>query len=204
MISLRTKAGGPRGRHSRLLAVAICLASAAFSAYGTWKSHPTAQEIARAEDEVYEAVVRDMLPKTSNETRGIQLVFQDRLTVGDFPSDDLGSCQGASTKWVQVADEPPPFDTATDGMHRLPTSGVYRTTPGPEVMESYLRVRCVGGRISRSFHTDYPKSFIGNDDLRSGDPLGPIAGDSEFARIFPGATGIIGLSHAGFNKRLDE
>jgi|GEM_PF-6790579 len=38
-----------------------------------------------------------MLPKP-DQARGMPLVFDDRLIVGDFPGGDVGSCKAASTK----------------------------------------------------------------------------------------------------------
>ena len=198
---------GPKhpGRYSRWIALSLCLCVAVLSAYQAYQIRfsPSDLEIANAEDEVYEAVIRDMLPKPEH-ARGMLLVFDDQLIVGDFPGGDVGSCEAASTKWVQATDEPPPFDTSADRVYRLLTGGVYRTTPRPEVVESFLRRRCIGGRLSRSFRTDIAKSFVVNDDFLSGPLFGSIAGDLKFARLFPGATGIIGLSHVGFDKQIGE
>ncbi|HLK03032.1 MAG TPA: hypothetical protein VKT53_01230 [Candidatus Acidoferrum sp.] len=188
MISLRTKAGGTHGRHSRFLAVAICLASAAVSAYWTWKSHPTAQEIARAEDEVYEAVVREVLPMLG-QSPGARLVFDDSLIVGDVPWVDAESCKMPADWSVQ------------DKRDSSSLSANASRGPSLEVVESYRKMRCVGGRLSHNFHTDAPHSFI--DDALF-DQILPSAEDPNFARLFPGASGVLGFSHAGFNKRLDE
>lgn len=187
---------------SRWLAIALCASFAAVSSYGAYKFQPspTAQQIAKATDEVYEAVIDDMLPKRGEADRRMQLVFDDRLIVGEFPGGNIESCQAESMKWVQVTDEPPPFDSTADRMYRLATSGVYRLTPRSGVVESYLRVRCLGGLLSRTFHTDIPKHFVGDDNF----DLGPVPGQSEFARRFPGASGIIGLSRVGFDKELSE
>lgn len=198
---------GPKrpGRPSRWITLSLCFCVVVLSAYRAYQIRvsPSDLEIANAEEEVYEAVIRDMLPK-SDQARGMLLVFDDRLIVGDFPGGDVGSCRAESTKWVRVTDEPPPFDTSADRVYRLLTSGVYRTTPRPEVVENFLQRRCVGGRLSRSFRTEIAKSFVGNDDFLSGPLFGLIASDLKFARLFPGATGIIGLSHAGFDKQIGE
>lgn len=205
MDSQRQKINEQR-RISRWPAIALCLCVVAASSSGAYKfqASPTAQQVTKATDEVYEAVIRDMLPKQSEQYRGLQLVFDDRLIVGEFPGGDIESCQAESTKWVQVADGPPPFDTTSDRIYRLLTSGVYRATPGPEVVENYLRARCRGGHLSRTFHTDVPKHFVGNSDFRLRDPLGSISDDSEFAHRFPGASGIIGLSHVGFDSQISD
>src|SRR5256885_12923501 len=142
MNSLSNEAGTSRGRSSRWLAIIMCLAVAALSIRQTWTHQPGSneQQIAKAEDEVYEAVIRDIVPQL-DQTRGMRLVFDDRLIVGDFPGGDAKSCQAASAKWVQVTDEPPPFDTSADKMYRVLTSGAYRTTPRPDAVESFLKRR---------------------------------------------------------------
>ena len=117
-------------RKLRWIVITACLAMAlAVPGYfHFFKSQPSAREIARAEDEVYEAVVRDILSKVGDQTHGLQLVFDDRLIVVDFPGGDPKSCREASAATVRVTDDRPPFNTAADKTYQFFTSGLYYAT----------------------------------------------------------------------------
>jgi len=200
--SLPNRAGNSSGRRSRSLALVLSLAVGALSIYQAWKSRPgfSEQQIAKAEDEVYETVVREVLPKLG-QSPGMRLVFDDKQIVGDVPWLNAESCKTAPASSVQVSDDPPLFDASADTPRELSTNAFYRTAPSPDVVESYRKMRCVGGHLSRTFHTDVPHSFV---DGALFEHVLPSAEDTNFARLFPGASGVLGFSHVGFNKRLDE
>ncbi|HWZ97044.1 MAG TPA: hypothetical protein VN025_04715 [Candidatus Dormibacteraeota bacterium] len=202
MNSLPNEAGKPRGPRSRWLALAMCLAVGALSIHQAWNFQPgpNEQQIAMAEDEVYEAVVRDIVPKLG-QNPGMRLVFDDNLIVGDFPGGDATACREASGAPVLITGDAPMSSAETQKAFRLWSRVWHDTPPASEAVQDYLQRSCIGGSLSRSFRTDVPHSFVG--DLSS-DRILPSAEDPKFARLFPGASGVIGFSHVGFNKLLDE
>jgi hypothetical protein len=195
----------PRRRLSRGIALGLYLAVALLSSYQTYRFRPapSEQQIAKAEDEVYEAVVRHMLPKIGGQTPGLRLVFEDQVVIDSFPPDDFRACQEDSTGPLRVANDPSPSDASFEKTDEHAVRDGRVLTPGNDVVQDYIVKRCVGGRLSRSFHTDVPSNFIG-DYLATNEKILPSPTYPPYARLFPGAPGLIGFSHVGFNKHLDE
>lgn len=183
---------------SRWFALALCLAVAILSSYQTYafRPAPTEQEIARAEDAVYEAVVRNMLPHFDQDHKTL-LVFDDRLVADSFPPGDFTACREASDLPLKVSDEPVTADNISD------KSNGPVVTPGSDVVQDYVAKRCIRGQLSRTFHTNVPRNFLG-DHVGTNERILPSPDHPKFAELFPVAPGLIGFSRVGLSKQMDE
>jgi hypothetical protein len=157
-----------------------------------------------AQDEVYEAVVRDMVTPVHGPVTLKQLVFAD--TVIFERSDDPGvqSCRDSFRKKLELGqNEAPPFNTPVDKIYRLFTGGWYDASPGAAAIEDFLDKSCLGGPLSQTFHTDLPRAFIGVNSV-SFDDMKFENGPPSLKQVFPGARGIISFSHVGFDSGMHE
>ena len=104
-------------------------------------------------------------------------------------------------RWVV---DTPPYDKFIDKIYRFLTGGSADSAVRTETVEDFLLKSCSTGHLSRTFHTDLPRSFVASENvLFEGWPIkknGPPA----FEKLFPGAGGIISFSRVGFDSGLDE
>jgi hypothetical protein len=156
-----------------------------------------------AEDEVYATVVRDMNTPADGRFRMTKLVFSDEL-LSERKGTDMEACKKdvrSRQRWVVDA---PPYDKFIDKIYRLLTGGSADSAVRTETVEDFLLKSCSTGHLSRTFHTDLPRSFVASENvLFEGWPIkknGPPA----FEKLFPGAGGIISFSRVGFDSGLDE
>lgn len=143
---------------------------------------PDQKAVAAAEDKVYEAVVRDLVMPKNGQPQISQLVFSDAVDTYSCPGADTESCVGGIRK-------------------RLSAAGVPLS---PETVQDFLQKSRIKGPLSTKFHTDLPRAFIDPNTVYF--DLVPIEknGQKDFGRSFPGASGIISLSHVGFDHTLHE
>lgn len=162
---------------SAIAITALCLL------YFKSQNQPTQKAVSAAEDEVYEAVVRDMVIPKNGQPQISQLVFSDTVDIYLCPGVDRASCEEGFRKRLLAA---------AGGPLRL------------ETIQDFLQKSRTKGPLSPTFHTDLPRAFI--DPNRVYFDLAPIQknGQKDFRVIFPGASGIISLSHAGFDRTLHE
>jgi hypothetical protein len=186
---------------------AVCAAAAmglVSCSYIPW-AQPDEKAVAAAEDEVYEAVVRDRFTPTHRQSGLKQLVFDEALSTERRSGADAKSCQEAFRKQIMGQTESAPlYNTLADRIYRLFTHGWADPGLRPETIENFAEGSCDLGRVSTTFHTDLPRSFVEAEKMqfrgwRVGRQNSPI-----FEELFPGASGIISLSHAGFDASLDE
>jgi hypothetical protein len=159
------------------------------------------QAIASAEDEVYEAVVRDMVRPTDGQANISQLVFDDTVLTDLTTGADTKFCQDSVRKRLRLeGNNAPPFNSLADKVYRILHGG--DDALRADTIQDFLEKSCTVGRLSQSFHTDLPKTFtVGNvhfSDLIVND------GSKSFEQLFPGASGIIAFSHVGFDSTLRE
>lgn len=165
---------------------------------------PDAKAVAAAQDAVYAAVVRDMVPPTHTRSRVSELVFSKSVWTGATASGDVRECEKRSGAYVPLS--PPPYNTLADKIYRLINRDHYDDFVRADTVESFLHGYCTEGPLSESFHTDLPRHFIGPDaKIYMMDTL-PIKGKGwrSLKDLFPGASGVISLSHVGFDRQLDQ
>ena len=169
------------------------------------KRHPDEQAVSSAQDEVYEAVVRDMIGSINRQSRVTQLVFGDALLLNDGEGwGNAEACKEAVRTRMRWDSDALPYDSFIDKMYRFVTRGWIDGSVGTEAMQDFLEKSCTPGHLSRTFQTKVPRTFIPDESVHfEGWPI-EKNGPPSFAKLFPGAEGIISLSRAGFNSSLNE
>lgn len=160
------------------------------------------QAVASAEDEVYEAVVRDMVADGQAHVR--QLVFSDTLSTYLTTGEDMKSCKETARKDLFLENGKLPYDSLADKVYRIFTRSAYDDSLKAETMQNFLEKSCTVGRLSQTFHTDLPRTFIAEESVYfDGWPI-QKNGAKSFQQMFPGASGIISFSRVGFDSNLHE
>jgi hypothetical protein len=162
--------------------------------------------VAAAEDKVYEAVVRDMVRKADGQSQVKQLVFDEALVAGlDVVSGPApASCKQNVLSSLRLHRDNPPFNSLADKIYRLLTRGGNDYSLRADTIQDFAERGCTVGRVSQTFHTDLPRTFIADDSVYfEGWPTRNKDAKS-FEKPFPGASGIISFSHVGFDASLDE
>lgn len=181
--------------YRRWIAIAACAAIAPMFLFRFYlsKSRPDKKKASAAEGEVYEAVVRDMV--TSH--RLSQLVFDDTVLTELRAGADIKSCKGIALLRLRLESGKLLYDSLADKVYRFLASGTHDDSLRTDTVHDFLEKACTVGRLSRTFRTDLPRTFIGAESVGFEDW-------EAFRRQFPGASGIISLSHVGLDSRMDE
>lgn len=191
-----------------LVVVLACVAVAIFFAWHrTSKVRPDVKSIALVQDEVYEAVVRGIIATTGGANIR-QLALEENVATG-LGSESVADLETCKSKVRQdlysMKYTPPPFNSLADKLYRFWLSGNWNDYRVQEdTIEDFLAKACTGGRLSETFHTDLPRTFIASDSLYFHGGPNPKNGSSTFEQLFPGAAGITSFSHAGFNRNLNQ
>lgn len=168
------------------------------------KSRADERAVAVAEDEVYEAVVRDMVAPVHGQGKIRQLVFEDSVLTGLGPEANTETCQESVLKQIRLLNNAPPYNSAADKIYRLVTRGWYDNSPRPDTALDFSKRSCGKGPLSRTFHTDFPRVFINPNSVYF-DIVPTDRNDlKDFRQTYPKASGIISLSRVGFDSTLDE
>jgi len=163
------------------------------------------QAVASAEDEVYEAVVRDMVTPIHEQAHISQLVFDDTVLTDLTTGEDKKSCQESVRKRPLLEGSAPPYNSLLDKVYRVLTGGWWDTGPlRADTIQDFVEKSCTVGRLSTTFHTDFPRTFVDRDSF--GFDMVPNQKNTpkDFRQTFPGASGIISLSQAAFDSNLHE
>jgi hypothetical protein len=167
------------------------------------KSGPDDKAVSTAEEEVYEAVVRDMVTPTHGQAKISQLVFDNAVLTDLTTEVDMKSCIESVRKLVRLEDGTPPFNSLADKIYRAVArrdDGLLRT----DTIQDFLEKSCTVGRLSATFHTDFPATFVDRDSVEFGIVANQKNGLKDFRQTFPRASGIISLSRVGFDSSLHE
>jgi|SRR5215472_11581612 len=165
----------------------------------------SAQAAAYAEDEVYEAVVRDMVTPVHGQAHISQLVFDDTVLTDLTTGEDKKACQESVRKRPLLDGSTPPYNSLLDKAYRVLTGGWWDTsTLRADTIQDFVEKSCTVGRLSTTFHTDFPRTFVDRDSF--GFDMVPNQKNTpkDFRQTFPGASGIISLSRVGFDSTLHE
>ena len=158
-----------------------------------------------AEDEVYATVVHYSLALVNPHVHVSQLVFSDAILTGLSPEAVNEACTQSAREWLPKRDETPPFNSLEDKVYRALTFSTDVYSLRTDTVQDFIKEYCIAGRLSQSFHTDLPRTFIaaGSVGFREFSPKGGKVQKS-FEDLFPGAYGIVSFSHVGFDRRLDR
>jgi hypothetical protein len=196
-------------RHHRWIVPLACAAIAiallcSFCSFYRSKSRPDERASTAAENEVYEAVVRDMATPTHGQANINQLVFNETVLTDLTTGADLKVCKESVRKQVRLQDNTPPYNSFADKIYRVFTRGWQDGSPRADTIQDFIQKSCTEGPLSRAFHTDFPRVFINPNLISFGTAPIDRNGRKDFQQTFPGASGIISLSHAGFDLSLRE
>jgi len=163
------------------------------------------QAVALAEDEVYQAVVRDMVTPVHGASHITQLVFDDTVLTDLTTGEEKKSCQESVRKRPLLDATTPPYNSLLDKGYRVLTGGWWDSgTLRADTIQDFVEKSCTAGRLSTTFHTDLPRTFVDRDTF--GFEIVPNQKNNrkDFGQTFPGASGIISLSRVGFDSTLHE
>lgn len=195
-------------RWTRIFATAACVAGVivALRFYPS-KPHPDANAAVTAEDQVYEAVVREMVAPMREQHRVSQLVFDDRLMTNALNGTEPNSCRQRARDSLRLgSNTPPPYNSLADKIYRYVTSGadVADVELRADTVDDFVEKSCIAGRLPQTFHTDLPRTFIPSRSVHFAGWIFQKDGSKSFEQLFPGARGIISLSPVGFDERMDQ
>jgi hypothetical protein len=194
-------------RHHPWIASFACAAIAIALLYRFHRAESRQDEraVTFAEDEVYEAVVRDMAAPANAQASMNQLVFDEAVLTDLTTKADTKACEETVRKEAGFLDNtPPPYNSLADKIYRSLTRGWDDGSLRADTIQNFIRKSCTAGPLSRTFHTDLPRVFVNPNsisfDIAPSDKNAP----KDFRQTFPGANGIISLSHVGFDHTLRE
>jgi len=168
------------------------------------KSAPSDKDMADAEDEIYEAVVRYMVTPVHGQPRISYLVFDDVLRTELQPGVDAESCKKSARENLSLEIAPPVYNSLADKAYRFFTRRELDVALHADTIRNFLERSCTLGSLSQTFHTDLPRKFVRAENVHfKGWPIQKDESKS-FERLYPGASGIISFSHAGFDSTLNE
>jgi hypothetical protein len=160
--------------------------------------------VAAAQDEVYEAVVGYITAPVRGRSSIGRLVFDETVLAGfgvlsgPMPK----TCKEAIHKVLRANDHTPPFNSLADKLYRL-FAGTDASLQSDTIAD-FVEKACTSGRLSQTFHTAQPRSFIPADSVYfEGWPSRNKAA-KPLEQLFPGADGIISFSHVGFDSSLHQ
>ena len=166
------------------------------------KPHADPNKLLAAEDEVYEVVVRDLITPTDGQVRIKQLVFNENVLTELSPEADMKACKESARKNLRLAESVPQYNSLADKIYRIFHGGDYRPIQA-DTIQDFLKQSCTPGRLSQTFHTDLSRVFIG-ESIQFEDWPVDKNGSKSFEQLLPEASGIIALSHVGFDPGLAE
>lgn len=166
------------------------------------------EKTSSAEDEVYEAVTRDIVAQTQGQSRTTQLVFDSTVLTELSPeakAATIESCrEDLRARLLQegVANTPE-FDSLADKAYRLFTRGWYDEPLPTHAVQDFIEKACTVRRsaLSEAFHTDLPRTFIEPRTVHFSDVI-TRDGSKSFEQLFPRANGIISFSRVGFGSNV--
>jgi hypothetical protein len=184
----------------------MCTAIAITLLYRFYPSKTRADDktVAAVADEVYEAVVRDMVAPTQGQSNLSQLVFDDTVLTDLTAGLDIKSCKEGVRKRLLLESNTPPFNSLADKIYRALTRSQDDGLLRADTIQDFLDKSCTVGRLSETFHTDLPQTFIPAESVHFDSWPIEKGRATSFELLFPGASGIISFSHVGFDSTLDE
>jgi hypothetical protein len=191
--------------HRWMAIICVAIATYLLSCSGLKKFRRDEKTVSAAQDEVYGAIVHDIIGPINGKSQVTRLVFGDALLLnGGEGWVSVEACKEAVHKRMRWDSDALPYNSFMDKMYRLVTRGWVDGSVGTEAMEDFLEKSCSPGHLSRTFHADLPRAFLVSTDVYF--KTGPVQknGPPSFEKLFPGADGIISFSRVGFDSGLDE
>lgn len=187
-----------------LVLALLVLLSIPFYWHRAPKPRPTESEVSATQDKVYEAVVRDMITPSDGRVRVTQLVFSEMVFTPFWEEGDTSPCEARARKQMWLENGKLPYDSIADKAYRLLTRDSYDDALQPDTIQNFVTSFCAPGQLSHTFHTDLPRTFIGDERIDFDYGLVLLRKGQPPTRQFPGAIGMISFSRVGIDSRLDE
>ena len=168
------------------------------------KPQPDKRALSIAEDEVYEAVVSDRVTPAHGQPGISQLVFDNMVLTYLRSGASIKSCEGIARKNLALENATLPYNSLADKLYRIFARSAYDESLRADTIRDFLEKACTIGPLSQTFHTDLPRTFIAAESLHFSDLKIEKDASPSFEQLFPGASGVISLSHVGFDPSLDE
>jgi hypothetical protein len=200
----RAKRGAMRHHFWIATATFTGAAIALLSSCNSPKSRLDNKAVLANEDEVYEAVVRDIFTPTHGHSNITQLVFDENVLNYLDPGTEINTCEESVRKRLLLEDSTPPFNTLADRLYRVLTRSGNDATPRGSTIQDSIEKSCTKGPLSRTFRTDIPRVFINTDSVSFGIVSTHKKHPKDFHETFPGATGVVSLSRVGLDPTLQE
>jgi hypothetical protein len=193
-------------RHHPWIASLACaaIAIALLCWFHLSESRPDETAVTAAQDEVYEAVVRDMVRPADGKSDIRQLVFDETVLSDLSTGADIKPCEESVRKRTRLEDSAPSYNSVADKIYRVLTDGWYGSLPRADTIQDFVQKSCTSGPLSRTFHTDFPRAFINPNTVFFDIVPFDRPGQEDFQQTFRAASGIISLSHVGFDASLHE
>ncbi len=119
-----------------------------------------------APDEVYGAVVRDMITPARGPAKARQPVFDDMALSQLAPGSNIQSCKESIRKEQPLqAIEPPPFNSFANKVYRAVSQGRIDGSLRADTIQDFLEKSCGIGRRSRTLHTRRSTEFRCSSNL---------------------------------------
>jgi len=136
-----------------------------------------------AKDQVYAAVIRARLWQHNGKSKPRQPLFDTAVESSGCAGTNQTSCEDLLRKH---------FSTGGDGILHTDT------------IDDFIVESRVGGPLSKTFETDLPHSFVVPSAFSREKVKTLSDGYRPCYELFPGADGILALSHVGFNHDMTE
>jgi hypothetical protein len=160
------------------------------------------KEVAAAENEAYDAVVRVVATPDSGFR---ELMFDESLFTEVEPGTDSRSCQARARRDLKLENQTPELDSLGDKLFRFfDWSYDYSYSLKSDTIQDFVAKMCTGGRLSQGFHTDLPKTFVARGSAHFERPVDD--GSKLYTLVFPRATDrdVISFSRVGLDSTLHE
>ena len=146
-----------------------------------------------------------MIPPAREPTKVRQLVFDDMALSQLAPGSNIQSCKETVRKEQRLKGiDPPPFNSFADKVYRAITRRSMEGSLCEDTIQDFLEKSCNIGRLSQTFHTDVPRTFVEPARVRFANWVDEKNSSPWFEQRFPGAPGIISLARVGFDPTLHE
>ena len=134
--------------HRYVGAVAFAVsATMLLSSCSSRKSAPSDKDIAEAQDEIYEVVVRYTVTPVHGEPQISQLVFDDVLRPEVEPGGDIESCKESARKKLSFEIAPPVYNSLADKAYRFFTRSELDVALRADTIRNFLERLCTPGSL---------------------------------------------------------
>jgi hypothetical protein len=120
---------------------------------------PSEKDVSAAQDEIYEAVIHDIITPSDGRVRVTQLVFGEAVLTPFWEDGDASQCEARARKQMWLENAKLPYDTLLDKAYRFFTHDSNDDTLRPDTIQDFLKKFRTPGQLSRTFHYGFAANF---------------------------------------------